>query len=129
MNTTFLLRIVLIISTMLIVMMSLMIQLIPIMQIISNTCNTMLFSNYVLFILHLCNYVISNTIFFFFLIAGDCTKMVGGERMRNVNSVYQRTRPAAPAADEEQSERRRRRRRAATAAGGNPSSTPPHEEE
>jgi hypothetical protein len=50
---------------MLIVMMSLMIQLIPIMQIISNSCNIMLFSNYVLFILHLCNYVISNTTLFF----------------------------------------------------------------
>jgi hypothetical protein len=48
---------------------------------------------------------------FFFLIAGDCTKMVGGGRTRNVNSVYQRTRPAVPTTDEEQSERRGRRRR------------------
>jgi hypothetical protein len=38
-------------------------------------------------------------------------KMVGGGRMRNVNSVYQRTHPAVLAVDEEQSERRRRRRR------------------
>jgi hypothetical protein len=54
MMTTLLLRIVwMIISTWLIVMMILMIQLIPIMMIISNTCNTMLLSNYVLFILHL----------------------------------------------------------------------------
>jgi hypothetical protein len=40
----------------------LMIQLIPIMQIISNTCNTMLFCNYVLFILHL--FLITSYLFF-----------------------------------------------------------------
>jgi hypothetical protein len=48
--------------TWLIVMMRLMIQLILIMQIISNTCNTMLFCNYILFILHL--FLITSCLFF-----------------------------------------------------------------
>jgi hypothetical protein len=83
-----------------------MIQLIPIMKIISNTCNTMLFCNYVLFILHLflstsCLSVLMGLLF---LIAGDWTKMVGGSQ-RRVQLVYQRPRPGAPAADEEPSER------------------------
>jgi hypothetical protein len=70
MLTTYLLRIVSIILTWLIVMMRLMIQLIPIVKIISNTCNTMLFCNYCFFVLHLCNYAISNTTLFLFVIAG-----------------------------------------------------------
>ena len=49
------------------------------MKIIYNTCNTMLFCNYVLFILHLflstCLYV---HISLLFLIACDLTKIVGG---------------------------------------------------
>jgi hypothetical protein len=73
MMTTFLLRIVLIISTWLIVMVRLMIKLILIMMIISNTCNTILFSNYVLFILHrfLSTSCLSMLIGLLFLIAGD----------------------------------------------------------
>jgi hypothetical protein len=73
MKTTLLLRIVLLISIWMIVMMRLMIQLIPIMMIISNTCNTMLFCNYVLFILHhfLSTSCLSVLIGLLFLIAGD----------------------------------------------------------
>ena len=54
-------------------MMRLMIQLIPIILIISNTCNTLLFSNYVLFILHLflSTSFLSVLIGLLFLIAGD----------------------------------------------------------
>jgi hypothetical protein len=83
-------------------MMRLMIQLIPIMMIISNTSNIMLFSNYVLFILHLflstsCLFVLIGLLF---LMAGDWTKMVGG--MRNVRSLYQRRPDATEQEDEEQ---------------------------
>jgi hypothetical protein len=54
-------------------MMRVMIQLMPIMMIISNTCNTMLFCNYVFFILHLflnmsCIFVLIDLLF---LNAGD----------------------------------------------------------
>ena len=72
---------------MLIVMTRPMIQLISIMKIISNTCNTMFFCNYVLFIfanisntcitMFFCNYVlfifapICNYVLFFFFIVGD----------------------------------------------------------
>ena len=72
--------------------MRLMIQLILIMKIISNTCNTMLFCNYVLFILHLflSTSCLSVLIGLLFLIAGDWTKMVDGG-MRKLTSLYRRT--------------------------------------
>ena len=55
------------------VMMRLMIQLILIIKIISNTCNNMLFCNYVLFIFHLflSTSCLSVHIGLLFLIAGD----------------------------------------------------------
>ena len=84
--------IVLIISTWLIVMMRLMIQQILIMKIISSTCNTMFFSNYVLFILHFLitsclSFLISNYPLFFL---SNCRWL---NRQRKVFSLYQRTRP------------------------------------
>jgi hypothetical protein len=88
-----------------------MIQLIPIMKIISNTCNTMFFCNYVLFIYFASISNTSNNMScLFFLIAGDWTKMVGNRANRNVNSVYQRARTVDPDASEGVSDGRRRSR-------------------
>jgi hypothetical protein len=59
----------------LIAMMRLMIQLIRIMKTISNTCNTMLFYNYIILIhvilLYFVIMLFSNTSCLLFLIAGD----------------------------------------------------------
>ena len=78
------------------------------MKIISNTCNTMLFCNYVLFILHLflSTFCLSVLIGLLFLIACDWTKMVGGG-MRKLASLYRRTMTAAPGESRRRSSHRR----------------------
>lgn len=91
-------------------MMRLMIQLIPIMMIISNTYNTMLFSNYVLlFCISFCMSCLSILIGFHFLIEGDWTKMVGG--MGNIRCLYQRRTNATEQSGSSRTRTRRRRRR------------------
>jgi hypothetical protein len=82
-------------------------------MIISNTCNTMLLSNYVLFILHLflSTSCLSMLIGLLFLIIGDWTKIAGG--MRNIRSLYQRR----PSAAEQLGSRSRRSRSRSTLEG------------